>query len=302
MAGGGDRLGDLPDSVLIHILSVLWDGKQVVRTSLLSRQWRFLWMSVPVSLDFNFPVSESKEDALDYLASIHRELYYWRSCQKIGEVRVWRLRYKECYAKDVDLWFAFKNSLLRKLGLWYCQLNPSGSVNWSSLVSLSFGYVDFKDGVLEKVLSGCPNLECLSLDSVSGIHPLVISSLKLRELTIDDYYDENHDLWLEISAPYIQVTDLLSRYTNEHEQARRFETHNFNCSFPHLKTIKILKFYGSALPLVKYLLKHATVLEKFIIDAPFELDSDVSPDYVNMALEFLSFPRFSPHASVIFSF
>ncbi|MCD9639354.1 hypothetical protein HAX54_023794 [Datura stramonium] len=451
MAGGGDRLGDLPDSVLIHILSVLWDGKQVVRTSVLSRRWRFLWMSVPVSLDFNFPVSELKEDALDYLASIHRELYYWRSCQKIREFRVWGLRYEECYAKDVDLWvhfatklanverfilgfsmnyqsyefpqFAFKNSLLRKLGLWYCQLNPSGSVNWSSLISLSFGYVDFKDGVFEEVLSGCPNLECLSLVGVSGIHPLEISSVKLRELTIEDYYDENHDLWLEISAPYIQnlhlsglcseirirqrnvaslvtatlfldfdfadeqrnlekessclkellhsvahveklilgnwcieclsilelrgwqfppssrkflelsialeqldfpgicsflqssldletlviewydnrPSDLLSRYTNEHEQARRFETHNFNCSFPHLKTIKILNFYGSVLPLVKYLLRHATVLEKFFIDAPFE-DSDVSPDYVNMALEFLSFPRSSPHASVIFSF
>ncbi|MCD7468959.1 hypothetical protein HAX54_007528 [Datura stramonium] len=449
--GEGDRLGDLPDSVLTHILSLLGNGKEVVRTCVLSKRWRFLWMSVPVSLDFNFPVSQTREATLDYLAFIHREIYYWRFCQKIREFCVWQLRYEEEYARDVDLWvhfalklanvesftlefyvyyqvydlpqFAFKNSFLRKLDLWFCQLNPSGSISWNSLVSLTFGYMDFKDGVMEKVLSGCPNLERLSLYSVSGIHPLEISSVKLTELAIDNYYDHNNDLWLEISAPYIQnlrlsglcreirigqgnlaslvtatltlvyhfedeqtnmvketsclkellhsvahvenlklghwciqclsifemrgwqfppssrkflelsvgfeqldflgicsflqssldletlvikwygnrSSDWLSRYTSEHEQARRFETHNFNCSFPYLKTIKILNFYGSMLPLVKYLLKHATVLEKFVIDAALG-DSDVSPEYIKIALELLSFPRSSPNASVIFSF
>lgn len=68
-----------------------------------------------------------------------------------------------------------------------------------------------------------------------------------------------------------------------------------------MKTIKILNFYGFVLPLVKYLLKHAIVLEKFVIIVAVQ-ESDVSPDYVQMALEFLSFPRSSLHASVIFSY
>ncbi|XP_059302525.1 putative F-box protein At1g49610 isoform X1 [Lycium ferocissimum] len=441
----GDLLSDLPEPILIHILSMLpAGGKEVVRTSVLSTRWRFLWKSVPVSLDFDFPTSDSEKDTLDYLASIHRELYYWRSSHKIRRFRVWRLCYEELYAKHVDLWvhfattlanveefqlglfrmkgkryefpqFAYKNVSLRNLVLWHCQLNPSGSVNWINLVSLSIGKVELTEGVMEKVLSGCPNLECLELDDVSGIRRLEISSVKLRELTIQDYNDE---LWLEIIAPYIKnlelsgfcceirirqrnvaslVTamlhlniennlekkisylkellhsvahvedlklgtycieclsilelkqwqfppssrkfldlsvafeqldfpgicsflqssldletlvidwydnrprDLLSRYINEDEQTRRFETHNFNCSFPHLKTIKIINFYGSVLPLVKYLLKHATMLEKFVIVAAFE-ESDVSPDYFEMAQELLSFPRSSPHASVIFSY
>ncbi|KAH0642942.1 hypothetical protein KY289_033916 [Solanum tuberosum] len=46
------------------------------------------------------------------------------------------------------------------------------------------------------------------------------------------------------------------------------------------------------MPLVKYLLKHATVLEKFIIAARHKR-SDVSPNYVKMEQELLSFPRFS---------
>ncbi|KAH0645758.1 hypothetical protein KY290_034563 [Solanum tuberosum] len=46
------------------------------------------------------------------------------------------------------------------------------------------------------------------------------------------------------------------------------------------------------MPLVKYLLKHATVLEKFIIAARRKR-SDVSPNYVKMEQELLSFPRSS---------
>ncbi|KAK6781680.1 hypothetical protein RDI58_019476 [Solanum bulbocastanum] len=456
-AGGGDRLNDLPEPILLHILSKLWDAKQVVRISILSTRWRFLWMSVPLSLGFTFPNSENQNDILAYLALINRELYYWKSCEKIKRLFVSSLRYDKIYAKDVDLWvhfatkvanvevftldfyssqqnyefplFGYKNSSLRELALSYCQLNPCGSVNWSNLVSLSIGNTELTDGAAEKVLSGCPNLECLELRKVSGIQRLEIRSVKLRELTIEEYYDKNHDIWLEIIAPHIKhleiigmcseirieqtnvaslvyailrlsfdfedeesnlekefsylkellhgiahvenlelttwcieclsilelkgwrsppsrrkflelsvaedqldfpgicsflqssldletlvidwfgdsPRDLLSRYTNKDKQTMRFETHNFNGSFPHLKTVKIDNLWGLlsenkfVLPLVKYLLKHAIVLEKFVIAASF-LGSDAFPDHAEMTQELLSLPRSSPHISVVFSY
>ncbi|KAF3657381.1 putative F-box/LRR-repeat protein-like [Capsicum annuum] len=355
--GHRDRLSSLPDSVLIRIVSLLPNGKQVVRTSLLSSCGGLFGCR-----------GNNEKDTLDYLASIRRELYYWRD-----------------------------------LALSHCQLNPIGSVNWSSLVSLSIGDLEHTNGQMEQVLSGCPNLECLKLECVLGIHRLEISTVKLRELSVVNYDDDN-DLWLEIIAPRIETlhlfgpfteiridqrnvaslvnarlqgfesqkspsylkellhsvahvknlelgsgcieclsilelsgwrfppssrevlelsvafeqlnfsgicsflessldletlvikwdheseTELLSNFTNEDEQTRRFETHHFNGSFPHLKTIKFLNFYGSVLPLVKYLLKHAIVLEEFVITAAF-LESDVSPDYDIMALEFLSLTR-----------
>ncbi|KAK4729502.1 hypothetical protein R3W88_022490 [Solanum pinnatisectum] len=51
-----DRLSDLPESILVHILSKIWeDNESIVRTSVLSTRWRFLWMSVPLSLFYRLP-------------------------------------------------------------------------------------------------------------------------------------------------------------------------------------------------------------------------------------------------------
>lgn len=41
-----DRLGELPDSLLIHILSFL-NVKEAGRTSVLSKRWEFLWAQLP---------------------------------------------------------------------------------------------------------------------------------------------------------------------------------------------------------------------------------------------------------------
>lgn len=76
---------------------------------------------------------------------------------------------------------------------------------------------------------------------------------------------------------------------------RSFETSVFNCS---LKTI-IIHFHGLlsenefVLPLVKYLLKNAEVLEKLTFAAKIE-EIDMIQAY------FESFPRSSPNASIVY--
>ncbi|XP_009613283.1 F-box protein At5g03100-like [Nicotiana tomentosiformis] len=244
--GDRDRLSDLPDAILLYILSMLPEGKEVVRTSVLSQRWRFLWKSVAVSLNFgvpDYPYDEkTKKKILAFVASINRELHYWRSCEKIKAFRVFPVKYKEYLVKDVDFWvhfatkvanveeftlkfciinfpdyvykfpqFAYKNTSLRNLVLGNCGLNPSGSVNWSSLVSLSIGHLKLTDCVMEKIILGCPKLESLELDNVLGIRRLVIRSVKLRNLIIlndeineyTQWHDENIPS-LEIFAPYVQ--------------------------------------------------------------------------------------------------
>ncbi|CAL1383379.1 unnamed protein product [Linum trigynum] len=44
---GAGRLSDLTDGILHHILSFL-DTEYVVRSSILSRMWRWVWKDIPV--------------------------------------------------------------------------------------------------------------------------------------------------------------------------------------------------------------------------------------------------------------
>ncbi|KAK4729501.1 hypothetical protein R3W88_022489 [Solanum pinnatisectum] len=304
--------------------------------------------------------------------------------------------------------FAYKNKYLKSLDLRKCDLNPSGSINWSSLTSLSIASLNLKDGVLEKVLSGCPNLEDLELKNVLGISRLEVSSVKLTYLSIHDCQNENDDIQIEILAPHLKYLELFGYCNKICLQPRNvaslvstiiflefdeecnlekecsylkelllgvghveklelgpwciqcmsilelkdwksppsnwkflklnislesldisgiysflqssldietlvidwyeyeWETHDFNCSLRHLKTINFIDFYGelsenkSILSLVKYLLKNATMLEKFMIAAILK-GSNASRDYAKMEHEFLSFPRSSPNASIVFS-
>ncbi|CAN4076080.1 unnamed protein product [Withania somnifera] len=238
-----DRLSDLPDEILVHILSMLPNVNEIIQTSELSNRWRFLWKSVPVSLDFYFPedpyfgLPESDEnEALDFIADTHRELHYWlHFANKIKKLNVIvNFKDPDMFVKDVDLWvffatkianveefelecvsgyefpqFAYENTSLRRLFLKYCEVDTLGNVNWSSLVSLSFGHVDITGDFMEKVLAGCPNLECLRLEFFGGIRHLEISNAKLRKLTVNTFEADECDVWIDIVAPYIQILQLL---------------------------------------------------------------------------------------------
>ncbi|XP_016486103.1 uncharacterized protein LOC107806464 isoform X2 [Nicotiana tabacum] len=80
----------------------------------------------------------------------------------------------------------------------------------------------------------------------------------LKELLQTVAHVEN----LELSPWFIQYV-----YKND-KRCKRFEIHDFNCSLVHLKTIKFINMVGPlsenkfVLPLIKYLLENAIVLEK----------------------------------------
>ncbi|RZC94041.1 hypothetical protein C5167_016734 [Papaver somniferum] len=47
-SSGEDRISQLPDSIIHHILSFLSDTTYAVQTCVLSKRWRYLWTSLPV--------------------------------------------------------------------------------------------------------------------------------------------------------------------------------------------------------------------------------------------------------------
>uniref|UniRef100_M1DGJ8 Ubiquitin-protein ligase n=1 Tax=Solanum tuberosum TaxID=4113 RepID=M1DGJ8_SOLTU len=198
-------------------------------------------MSVPVSLDFMFHENPSysgppKKGMRDFVIFTHRELHYWRSCQKIRKFKlIVDFPRTERFVKDIDLWiyfatklanvedfelecesgyefpqFAYKNKSWRNLDLGFCTLNPLANVNWSGIVSLSFSYTYLTDDVMENILSGCPNLECLKFYHFFGFRRLEIRNVKSRKLVIENLnHDDERDVWLEIISPYIQNLKIL---------------------------------------------------------------------------------------------
>ncbi|KAK9156120.1 hypothetical protein Sjap_003600 [Stephania japonica] len=58
---GGDRLSDLPDSILHHVFSFI-DARFAVQASLLSSRWEHLWKSLPnLNIDWNTKPLEKKK-------------------------------------------------------------------------------------------------------------------------------------------------------------------------------------------------------------------------------------------------
>ncbi|KAI3923879.1 hypothetical protein MKW92_025267 [Papaver armeniacum] len=64
-SSGEDRISNLPDSLIHHILSFLSDTTYAVQTCVLSKRWRYIWTSLPVlkfSDEFHYDDSDVEED------------------------------------------------------------------------------------------------------------------------------------------------------------------------------------------------------------------------------------------------
>ncbi|CAN0897324.1 Putative F-box/LRR-repeat protein At5g02700 [Linum grandiflorum] len=83
-----DWLSQLPDAILDHILSFV-DTKTVVQTSVLSRQWRYVWKHVPaLNLDYN-----SFGCCLVKFASFVDKVLLLRHPLNVNRIRYWNGRW-----------------------------------------------------------------------------------------------------------------------------------------------------------------------------------------------------------------
>ncbi|CAG7868790.1 unnamed protein product [Brassica rapa] len=251
MPGSGcDRLSALPESLLTHILSYL-PTKQSVKTSVLSTRWKNLWLSVPVldlsRGDFPFGEDEAVLRLFDRLLEFDTASRLLKLKVDCGSVEIDGLMDRirtlihrgpqhldvESFTDYVDHDDAFlypfidyvplnlyTSRTLVSLKLSSSGVEDPGFVYMPCLKSMTLVEVHFRDDAsLEKLVSGCPVLEELTL--VRDMDPKVVRSddefMRVRSGSLKRFrVPLRHGKWcsssvkctLEIDAPALELMTL----------------------------------------------------------------------------------------------
>ncbi|KAL2476772.1 putative F-box/fbd/LRR-repeat protein [Abeliophyllum distichum] len=164
-----DRLSDLPNDVLHHILFFL-PIKSIAQTSVLSKRWRNLWYSFP-DLDF------TSLNILTNAASARKKMssYCLKGAEFIDQVLGLREKHSDIRLLRIRAFLSFSrlNGLIRRA---------------------------IKHNVQEL------DIEDLALESCFQLEDLEISSPKLEKLRVSSCFDAySVSSWVKIDAPALQV-------------------------------------------------------------------------------------------------
>ncbi|KAG7594630.1 F-box domain [Arabidopsis thaliana x Arabidopsis arenosa] len=170
-----DTISSLPDVILQQILSLI-QTKYAIRTSILSKRWRYVWSETP-SLYFD-DFYKLDADSIDKTLALYR-------ARKI-------MTFQLCATSVVNLpyneWIEFamsRNVEHLFLNFGFLKYNFPDSFSWKSLKTLSLRCCNLSDESFAKILSGCPILESLTLYSCDELMVLDLTkspSLKILEI------------------------------------------------------------------------------------------------------------------------
>ncbi|KAK6140658.1 hypothetical protein DH2020_025592 [Rehmannia glutinosa] len=255
-----DRISELPQGILHHILSFL-SQKQAVQTCVLSKSWRYVWSTRP-KIDFYehcfYGNRETFMFALDKtLQGYHDQKLY------IQEFRVWMSIVDPKSISLLEKWIpkividmrvktfklylhsnkreyfdlpsvVFKAESLQKLYMHRCKLsqNPLDKVLFKHLQTLSLTLVYIVDETFEKIMSSCPLIENLFLESCKGLKTIKVNkgcNLKDFVWLIDG---DGDDCSVEFNTPTLETIKFIGIVN---------WFHRHNKYFPHLKSLYLSK-------------------------------------------------------------
>ncbi|KAH0692081.1 hypothetical protein KY285_019178 [Solanum tuberosum] len=203
-----DIISNLPDDVTDVILMCL-PLQDAIRTSILSRKWRYRWAKVPkLTLDHTLWEYISTRKVRTRLTC--RILYHLFSLRQgpINECRISSIP-EPIHFHEIDklIFFVSRNELeqlvlelpkgekyklpssvftcskMRHLTLHYCVVNPPPTFQtFSKLIRLQLLNVAISDKSLENLISRCPMLEDMELDIADPLNYIEINAPKLRSL------------------------------------------------------------------------------------------------------------------------
>ncbi|KAK2994925.1 hypothetical protein RJ640_004479 [Escallonia rubra] len=219
-----DRLGNLPEAVLGHILSLL-RTKDAVRTSLLSKRWKYMWTLV-TNLDFSdsllYSGTRRKSRKMSFIKFVETVLLllgksaiqkFFLSCSKenygASRIQTWILSVIRRNVQSIKIRydgmenFVFPDLIYNqdsvaelKLRARSCTFRLPHSVHFSSLEILDLRWVTFqneRDSELEELHITLPALNLLTMNNcelLSG-NTLCVDALALRVFIIEEDRDKN---------------------------------------------------------------------------------------------------------------
>ncbi|XP_055820819.1 F-box/FBD/LRR-repeat protein At1g13570-like isoform X2 [Solanum dulcamara] len=176
-----DRISSLPYNVLEQILRPL-PLRDVIRTSILSREWRYKWVEVCSELVFDANVDNRLLKTIIYqVLLIHQgplrkfsllarnsglfpDIAHWILFLSKKNVQEFLLRCP-CDSNFHLPSHLFKFHDLRKLELGGCKFYPPPDFKaFTNLVTLNLRYVTFEPTCFQTLVSSSPYLECVTLD------------------------------------------------------------------------------------------------------------------------------------------
>lgn len=206
--GGADRISDLSDAVLGEIISLL-PTKDGARTRILASRWRHIWCSAPLNLDCRglARCGELAACVISHILASH---------QGPGRRFCIRHGFRGYRAATVDSWlrspaldnleefnlhcprqhqvmlpvlsepfFRFSKTLIVAT-IERCHLsdNTVQGLQFLQLKQLSLEMVTISECSLQRIIAGCPALECLLISYCSGFRSITINSVSLRSIGV----------------------------------------------------------------------------------------------------------------------
>ncbi|GJZ24466.1 F-box domain containing protein [Tanacetum coccineum] len=208
---GVDRISELPDPILHLILSPLHSTEEVIRTSVLSTRWKYLWTSIP-SLDIDI----SRGSALKL--NEFKEFVYWVLASRTQDFDSFHLRCLDYYdMPTIGRWIHLV--VMRKV----------------KKIDLTFFVMDNNEViVLPRCLVDCGSLEVLNLCLNRGFLDLssFTGSRTLKVLKLDRVGLFDHELAEKsiLDCPLLEELNLIDCLTCDLDY--------LNISLPNLKTLR----------------------------------------------------------------
>ncbi|KAI5009610.1 hypothetical protein ZWY2020_011747 [Hordeum vulgare] len=195
---GVDRLSSLPDDLLHHVMSFL-PMPEVVRTSLLSPRWRFVWRSTPfIRIDGAEFMDKSKlENFVDCLLLLHD---YTASLDK-ARISLHCIDHTKC-----SVWI--RHAIMHKVRVLHISgplsLDKTAIFPSQHLKTIRLQSAILRHGLFRPLNYDCPVLEHLELELCNFCDNEEISSTSLKDTVVMDHHlldGLSHATTLELHAP-----------------------------------------------------------------------------------------------------